>query len=368
MQDDTLHRCADRYVFEAMMYTVKQAAEVVGKTKPTILRAIQHGRISARRDGQGRWWIEPAELRRAYQPTIRRSDTRIDASADTSTTTDTSTAIELLRDILDELRQLKAFLTDQPTPAEASPEPAATAPTAAVEADAPQRSEGASAVEAGVAHAAELASPAPQTPNGGQLAEPDTSLDRGDEPGFAERQARKATDRQALNPADLLIDRGKIAHMERRYGDAMQHFNDAAAVFQDGRPAQPAHALDGMAEAYYRQGFELRDNAALKRSIETWRSILQYCPRDRAPSDWARAQYNLGNVLARLGERENGTAHLTEAVAAYQAALQERTQERAPVDWTLTVGNQGVALMLLAERNGDEKRARIAIQQIETAL
>ena len=86
------------------MYTVKQAAEVVGKTKPTILRAIQNGRISARRDGQGRWWIEPAELRRAYQPTIRRSDTRIDASADTSTTTDTSTAIELLRDILDELR------------------------------------------------------------------------------------------------------------------------------------------------------------------------------------------------------------------------------------------------------------------------
>ena len=65
----------------------------------------------------------------------------------------------------------------------------------------------------------------------------------------AERQARKATDRQALNPADLLIDRGKIAHMERRYSDAMQHFNDAAAVFQDGRPAQRAHALDGMAEA-----------------------------------------------------------------------------------------------------------------------
>jgi hypothetical protein len=32
-------------------------------------------------------------------------------------------------------------------------------------------------------------------------------------------------------------------------------------------------------------------------------------------------QMNLGNALARLGERESGTGKLMEAVAAYRAAL-----------------------------------------------
>ena len=78
----------------------------------------------------------------------------------------------------------------------------------------------------------------------------------------------------------------------------------------------------------WRAGGQHRD---LTKAVAAFRAALEEWTRDRAPSDWARAQYNLGNVLARLGERENGTAHLTEAVAAYQAALQERTQERAPV-------------------------------------
>ena len=237
-----------------------------------------------------------------------------------------------------------------------------------MEADAPQPSEGAAAVEAGVAHTAELASPAPQTPNGGQLAEPDTSLDRGDEPGSAERQARKATDRQALNAADLLIDRGKIAHMERRYGDAMQHFNDAAAVFQDGRPAQLAHALDGMAEAYDRQGFEPSDNAALKRSIETWRSILQYCPRDRTPSDWAVAQCRLGTALRTYGEREGSTTLLNEAVAAFRAALEEWPRNRAPGDWAATQHELGIAWARIGVREGSTVDLTKAVAAFRAAL
>jgi hypothetical protein len=34
------------------------------------------------------------------------------------------------------------------------------------------------------------------------------------------------------------------------------------------------------------------------------------------PLDWVMTQMNLGNALARLGERENWTARLEEAVAA----------------------------------------------------
>jgi len=51
-----------------MPYTLKQAAGATGKSKPTILRAIQTGKISARKDVNGEWEIDPAELHRVYDP------------------------------------------------------------------------------------------------------------------------------------------------------------------------------------------------------------------------------------------------------------------------------------------------------------
>jgi excisionase family DNA binding protein len=52
-------------------YTLKQAAVAIGKSKPTVLRAIQSGKISALRDETtGGWLIEPAELHRLYPPVV----------------------------------------------------------------------------------------------------------------------------------------------------------------------------------------------------------------------------------------------------------------------------------------------------------
>src|SRR3954451_23449426 len=52
-------------------YTLKQAAVAIGKSKPTVLRAIQSGKISALRDEMtGGWLIEPAELHRLYPPVV----------------------------------------------------------------------------------------------------------------------------------------------------------------------------------------------------------------------------------------------------------------------------------------------------------
>jgi hypothetical protein len=50
-----------------MPHTLAQAAEATGKSRSTILRAIQTGKLSATRDEltQG-WLIEPAELHRLY--------------------------------------------------------------------------------------------------------------------------------------------------------------------------------------------------------------------------------------------------------------------------------------------------------------
>jgi excisionase family DNA binding protein len=50
------------------MYTLKEAAEAVGMTKPAIFKAIKKGTISATKDGRGQWLIDPAELHRVYKP------------------------------------------------------------------------------------------------------------------------------------------------------------------------------------------------------------------------------------------------------------------------------------------------------------
>lgn len=50
-----------------MAYSLAQAAAAVGRSRSTVLRAIQTGRVSAvRDDASGTWLIEPVELHRAY--------------------------------------------------------------------------------------------------------------------------------------------------------------------------------------------------------------------------------------------------------------------------------------------------------------
>lgn len=51
-----------------MTLSLKEAAEAVGMTKPAILKAIQRGSLSATRDDNNQWQIDPAELFRVYKP------------------------------------------------------------------------------------------------------------------------------------------------------------------------------------------------------------------------------------------------------------------------------------------------------------
>ena len=124
-----------------MVYSLKQAAEATGKSKPTILRAIQSHKISGTRDELTQaWLIEPAELHRVYPPVthepVRNGQMTRDVTADemasirelqakfdaaTARLADKDEVIDDLRrrlDTSDEERrkvqmQLTALLTDQ---------------------------------------------------------------------------------------------------------------------------------------------------------------------------------------------------------------------------------------------------------------
>ena len=69
-----------------------EASHRVGKSKPTILRAIQAGKISATRDEPtGEWRIEPAELFRVYAPMPEGTSASVqEGDDDTPRTTSTS--------------------------------------------------------------------------------------------------------------------------------------------------------------------------------------------------------------------------------------------------------------------------------------
>ncbi len=57
------------------MYTLKEAAEAVGMTKPAIFKAIKRGTISAAKDERGQWQIDPSELHRVYK-LVNQEDNR----------------------------------------------------------------------------------------------------------------------------------------------------------------------------------------------------------------------------------------------------------------------------------------------------
>jgi septal ring factor EnvC (AmiA/AmiB activator) len=87
-----------------MPYSLKHAATATGKSKPTILRAIQGGKISAEKDAQGEWQIEPAELHRVYPPVSERNGTDETIWNDTQQA-DSSVETALLRAEVQQMRE-----------------------------------------------------------------------------------------------------------------------------------------------------------------------------------------------------------------------------------------------------------------------
>ena len=61
-----------------MKYTAGQAAKAVGVSTATITRAIKRGKVSASKDDNGSWQIDPSELHRVF-PIVTPQDTLKDS-------------------------------------------------------------------------------------------------------------------------------------------------------------------------------------------------------------------------------------------------------------------------------------------------
>jgi hypothetical protein len=139
-----------------MSYTLGQAAKATGKSKATIHRAVQSGKLSADKDeASGTFRIEPAELHRIF-PAVSSERAKNGELRQSETTTETDTlraqleherherqrervqlegTIDDLRRRLDvegeERRKLTAILTDQRAQAIITPPPAVDPPAPA---------------------------------------------------------------------------------------------------------------------------------------------------------------------------------------------------------------------------------------------
>ena len=107
-----------------MSYSLKQAAAATGKTKTTILRAIQTAKLSATKDAMGAWQVDPAELHRVYPPIEEAAAGQTQRNASelyerllTEKDQQIASLTEQLKAADEErrttLRQLTALLTDQ---------------------------------------------------------------------------------------------------------------------------------------------------------------------------------------------------------------------------------------------------------------
>src|SRR4051794_5898917 len=100
-----------------MPYTVAEATKAIGKSKPTILRAIRRGQISATRDDAGAFRIDTAELHHVFPPPaadaghdpvgngIRRNDLRQSLAVAEARLAETQDAVRTRDATIDNLRR-----------------------------------------------------------------------------------------------------------------------------------------------------------------------------------------------------------------------------------------------------------------------
>lgn len=76
------------------MLTLSEAAKIIGKTRSAVFKAIKSGRLSATKDAQGHFVIDPAELHRVYSGNMHQ----VNQSEQLETVKETQEAVFLRRE------------------------------------------------------------------------------------------------------------------------------------------------------------------------------------------------------------------------------------------------------------------------------
>lgn len=171
---------------------------------------------------------------------------------------------------------------------------------------------------------------------------------------------------RTLSAVRSLMESASVSRIGLNYRDGARDLDEAASLVErfDLPAAWELRILQGT--DLYSQGDQFGDNQALLDAIGIYRRALTIMPREQAPRSWAMTQFNLGNALRCLGEREVGTERLEEALLAYRAVLTERA-ELSQEFTTLQIG-LGNALYRLGQRQEGSSRLEEAVDVYREAL
>jgi excisionase family DNA binding protein len=89
--------------------SLREAAEATGTSKSTLFRAVRAGRLSATRDDDGQFWLDPAELFRVYEPkkTESNAPTRTETQSVVQDATVSGDVLELRIRVAEEMARAK---------------------------------------------------------------------------------------------------------------------------------------------------------------------------------------------------------------------------------------------------------------------
>ncbi len=90
--------------------------------------------------------------------------------------------------------------------------------------------------------------------------------------------------------------------------------------------------------------------------------------RDQEPLAWAKAQNDLGNILAALGQQRRDAELFERAIQCFSNALEEFRQENSPLEWAATQYNLGTANQALGRLLETTKPLKIAVDAYTNAL
>lgn len=170
--------------------------------------------------------------------------------------------------------------------------------------------------------------------------------------------------------ADALAAIGEYKGENAAYDEAITLY-DEVMTYLDTQPDDDvwANAANDFGTALARYGQRREELDYLEGARAAFGEVLEIWTRDSKPIDWARAQNNLGNVLADLAERQGKELNLYYmARSSFRAALEEWTQEDEPLNWARAHNNLGTVLRAIGTVEDDEDSLAGAVESYKLAL
>jgi tetratricopeptide (TPR) repeat protein len=145
--------------------------------------------------------------------------------------------------------------------------------------------------------------------------------------------------------------------------------DDAAAKISRARePLAWAKAQNDLGNILAALGQQRRDATAFEQAIQCFNRALEEITQENAPEKWAATQYDLGTANQALGRLLETTAPLKIAVDAYTNALQVWTRERSPEDWMRTLHQLGATLHTFGKQLKGNRQFQKSVVAYKNAL